>query len=161
MTGWAWAAIFLLLLIVAGGGWLGYSWLRSRPVSDKAVVQTATDAQDQSLVYIQKIEQQDGAIYVTVDPVEWYVGSQADDMARQDGLCQASTTGCVTNGFYLRNATTTTSMLLLNAQAKVEMQTLSQTASGTPRWDQSVSLQTWIDLFSDLILENAEPELHF
>ncbi len=149
MTGWAWVIIFLTIALLLGGGWFGYGWLQTRKYAQPDHQQLPSQTNSDRLAYVEKIEQQDGKYYVTIDPVEWFVGQEADQKAREDGLCQATTTGCVTNGFYLRNTTTTTSMLLLADQATVEMQTLSQTASGTPQWDQVVPLQTWVYLFSD------------
>ncbi len=147
ITGWGWFFIILIIIIAGLAAWFGYTAWQQKIAELDHKAKTGLQQSQANLVYINSIEEQDGRYYATIDPVEWLTGSQAEQQAKADGACQASSTDCLSNGFYLRNSTTSTAMVLLNPQATILMQTLTATASGTPQWDQVINFDTWKELF--------------
>ncbi len=148
ITGWGWLFIGLVIIGVLIAGWFGYFYWQNNLLSGNKQLLDNSAGRQEMLVYVKSIEQQEGKYYATIDPIEWLTGSQAEQQAQADGVCQASSTSCLTHGFYLRNTTTTTSMVLLNQQAEIMMQSLSSSSS-TPRWDEPISFERWQGLFSE------------
>jgi|GEM_PF-5414361 len=160
MTGWGWVLVSITLLVIATGSWFLFQYVQQKNNKIIKVDSTVSDTQN-VLAYVNSIEQHDGRYYATIDRLEWLVGPEADRTARADGVCQGTTTSCLTNGFYLRNSTTTTEMVLLDTRATVYLQTLTLTASSTPTWDESVSFDSWVGLFSDTANRWNQIPFHF
>lgn len=126
------------------------------------LLKTADDSDTKSgqYAYIKRMYRDEGVSYIEIDPVNWYEGDDATRQLRADDPdCEKMYgPGCVIpEGYYINNEDKTVTRYRISDSASVTMQTLEKDEAGRPKFEQRITVEKLLEVFS----RPSEEEMHF
>ncbi|WP_058303650.1 hypothetical protein [Gorillibacterium timonense] len=93
-------------------------------------------------VLISSLENKNGQLILTADPIEWYQGAEADKVFAERDPEGAAEIGRVPDGYYIVNDEKTLETFDVSAQAQVLMQLYDPY---TIKWNEEITLNQFIE----------------
>ncbi|MGE5432895.1 MAG: hypothetical protein ACM3QX_17565 [Syntrophomonadaceae bacterium] len=98
--------------------------------------------------YIKAVSSGMSANYVLIDTVEWFSGDDALKAYSEDKKKMITNLPDPPQGYYIRNPKTDSLKLKFSAKPEIIMQTLSYDKAGNFKFNEAISLQKFLSIFS-------------
>ncbi|GIP22003.1 hypothetical protein J22TS3_22780 [Paenibacillus sp. J22TS3] len=101
-------------------------------------------------VYIKQMKTSDGHVRITVDPIGWYVGKEADRKFKEREPEAFKEIGGAPDGYYITNDSKRTASYQVASDAKVMMQIYDRTGKMEDidlKWNEKVSLNKFKSIY--------------